>query len=189
VPLNPVRAHLIHGEQRLAHFRWSSYPRYLGPPRRPAWLRVDRWPGEHGVPQDSAAGRRYLAAALEARRPGEQAQEFKTVRRGWCSGDQTFRQELLRPMQGRRGAHHYGEEHFESDEAKALGIVEEELPRRGWEEEDLQARRQGDKHNVAIAARLRRETTMTLKWIAARLRMGSWNTVSNRLAAARQRKR
>jgi hypothetical protein len=29
---------------------------------------------------------------------------------------------------------------------------------------------------------------MTLKWIAERLAMGSWNNVSNRLAALRQKK-
>ena len=32
---------------------------------------------------------------------------------------------------------------------------------------------------TAQARRLRRETTMTLKWIAQRLQMGSWTYVSN----------
>ncbi len=35
-----------------------------------------------------------------------------------------------------------------------------------------------------IAARLRRETTMTLKWIGERLRMGNWTNASNLLRAA-----
>ena len=34
-----------------------------------------------------------------------------------------------------------------------------------------------------------RETTMTLKWVAERLVMGSWSNVSNRLAAARKKAR
>jgi len=34
---------------------------------------------------------------------------------------------------------------------------------------------------VRIARRLRGETTMTLKWIAQRLRMGSWTYVANNL--------
>jgi hypothetical protein len=67
--------------------------------------------------------------------------------------------------------------------------VEQELKRRGWKEQELKARRKGDKNKVSIAARLRRETTMTLKWIADHLEMGSWNNVSNRLAALRSRKR
>jgi len=46
-------------------------------------------------------------------------------------------------------------------------------------------------HNVkiALAQRLRKETTMSLKWIALRLQMGSWSYVSNLLAANRGRRR
>jgi hypothetical protein len=42
----------------------------------------------------------------------------------------------------------------------------------------------GDPEKVKIALRLRRESIMTLKWIARRLRMGSWTHVSNCLAEA-----
>ena len=94
----------------------------------------------------------------------------------------------VKPGAARCRANHYGEEHFESDEAKVLGIVAAELRRRGWKEEELPARARSDKHKVAIAARLRRETTMTLKWSAQRLAMGSWNNVSNLLADKRRRK-
>lgn len=44
----------------------------------------------------------------------------------------------------------------------------------------LPERRKGDGGKVAVALRLRRETTMTLSWIAARLRMGT-NVASPRL--------
>ena len=37
----------------------------------------------------------------------------------------------------------------------------------------------GDSRKVALARRLRRETTMTLKWIAQHLHMGGWTYVSN----------
>jgi len=75
------------------------------------------------------------------------------------------------------------------DEAKALAILEQELKCRKWKEEELKARRKGDKNKLAIAARLRKETTMTLKWIAEHLVMGSWSNVSNLLAAKCNRKR
>ncbi len=190
VHLNPVRAKMIRPEQKLAMYRWSSYRCYLmSPRRRDGWLRVDRLLGGHGVPRDSSAGRKHFAAAMEARRQSEEAQEFKEVRRGWCLGDKAFRKELLSQMQGRRGPEHYGAERFESDEAKALAIVEQELKRRKWKEEELKARRKGDKNTVAIAALLRKDTTMTLKWIAQHLVMGSWNNVSNLLAANRKQKR
>ena len=87
-------------------------------------------------------------------------------------------------MQEKRGANHYGEERFETDEAKALRIMADELRRRGWDEEALRRRSKSSRDKVKIAARLRRETTMTLKWIAERLAMGTWNNVSNLLAVA-----
>ena len=74
-----------------------------------------------------------------------------------------------------------------SDEAKALRTLAEELGHRRWNEEDLRRRRKGDKEKARIAAQLRRETTMSLKWIAERPAMGSWNNVSNLLGAARKR--
>jgi hypothetical protein len=43
--------------------------------------------------------------------------------------------------------------------------------------------------NFVNFQRLRRETTMSLKWIALRLQMGSWSYVFNLLAANRGRKR
>jgi len=48
--------------------------------------------------------------------------------------------------------------------------VAEELKRQGWGEEDLVCRRRNDPVKLDLAARLRRETTMTLKWMAQRLR-------------------
>jgi hypothetical protein len=47
----------------------------------------------------------------------------------------------------------------------------------------LKARRKGDKEKVALARKLRAETTMSLKWIANRLEMGSWTYVFNLLNA------
>ena len=81
----------------------------------------------------------------------------------------------------RVGASHYGSERQESGEQKAERTVMEEMKRLDWEKSDLQRRRKGDKGKVAMARRLRKETTMSLKWIAQRLQMGSWTYVSNLL--------
>ena len=51
----------------------------------------------------------------------------------------------------------------------------------GWTEAGLSQRAKGDRGKVALARRLRAETTMTLAWIARRLQMGSWTYVSNLL--------
>ncbi len=174
VHLNPVRAKLLSDEQALSDYRWSSYPHYLqAPSRRPVWLSVGRLFGEWAVPSDSTAGRRQFAAQMEARRAGEREQEFKALRRGWCLGDKQFRKELLAQMNERRGEWHYGEELQESAQAKAEELIRVELERKGWAERDLRNRRKGDGFKVRLAKRLRAQTTVTMKWIAERLAMGS----------------
>ena len=145
------------------------------------WLRVDRLLGETGIPADRPAGRREFARRMELRRLEDQPEAWKKVRRGWCLGDETFRQELLGQMAGKAGASHDGEEVRESAEAKAERIVAEELGRLGWPEAELAAQRKGDRRKVRMARRLRAETTMTLQWIADRLKMGASTHVSNRL--------
>ena len=160
--------------QPLKSFAWSSWPAYLRvPSKRPAWLRVDRLLGEYGLPRDSLAGRQRLEQALEERRGAEEDEEFKLIRRGWCLGEETFRQELLAQMSERIGAEHYGEERAATQETKAEGIIAEERKRRKWKAAELRARRKGDPEKVALAARLRSETTLTVEWIAERLEMGT----------------
>ena len=89
-------------------------------------------------------------------------------------GEDTLKQELLGQMSARVGEHHYAEERQECGEARAQGIIAGELKRLGWTDGELKQRRKGDPGKVRIAWRLRRETTMTLKWIAAELEMGAW---------------
>ena len=188
VHLNPVRAKLLKPEQALKDYVWSSYGQYLrSPGKRWPWLRVDRLFGEMRIPKDSAAGRRQFELMMEERRrqEGVEQTEWKSIRRGWCLGDRQFKRELLEQMNERLGEHHDGPEKQESAEQHAEGLVAEELRRRKWEEEDLPRRRKGDRDKVKIALRLRRETTMTLKWIAQRLDMGTWTNVANCLAKAK----
>ena len=174
VHLNAARAKAVSVEQALKSFAWSSWPAYLlAPSKRPAWLRVDRLLGEWGIPKDSPAGRQRLEQALEERRGAEEGEEFKPIRRGWYLGEETFRQELLAQMSERVGAEHYGEERAETAAAMAEQIIAEELKRRRWREADLETKPKGDPRKVALAARLRTETTMTVGWIAERLGMGS----------------
>jgi hypothetical protein len=51
----------------------------------------------------------------------------------------------------------------------------------------LSERPKGDKAKVKLARQLREQTTMTLRWIADRLQMGSWTYVSNLLREQRQK--
>ena len=50
-----------------------------------------------------------------------------------------------------------------------------------WSAEQLRGRRKSDPQKIRVAARLRRETTMTLEWIADRLCMGAATHVASLL--------
>ena len=188
VHLNPARARLITAGQPLRAFVWSSFPEYLkAPTRRPPWLRVGRLFGEMGLPQDSRAARRQFELRMEERRSQEASDDWKKVRRGWCLGEESFRRELLAQMDGRMGEHHYGAERQESAEEKSERMVREGLKKAGWSEEDLGLRRKSDPVKIKLAAEVRRETTMTLKWIAERLQMGAWTHLNKRLYERRKK--
>ena len=70
----------------------------------------------------------------------------------------------------------------------------EQLARLGWKESDLAGRLKSELGKLAIAARLRRETTLPIKWIAARVKIGTskgarsvlnrWVHVQNKVATA-----
>ena len=75
--------------------------------------------------------------------------------------------------------HHYREEIGQSTEEKARRIIAEELAKMDWEEADLGRRRQGDVGKVRIARQLRRETTVSKRWVAKQLSMvGSVSNVA-----------
>ena len=183
VHLNPVRAKLLKVEQRLLEYPWSSFGFYLADPaHRPEWLRVDRLLGEHGIESESAEGRGQFERRMEARRRERtDGSEWQPIRRGWCFGSADFKARLLEQVEGRFGEHHSGEMKRESAEAKAERIIGEELRRLGWTERALAERAKSEPAKLAIAARLRRETTVTLPWISHRLHAGTWKSLNAKL--------
>ena len=111
---------------------------------------------------------------MEARRLEEaDEEELKSPRHGRCLGSEQFRQEMLERMDGKLGENHSGELHRETAEQEANRILSEELSRRGWTESDLSARRRSDPDKLAIAVRLRNETSLPVKWIGARVQIGT----------------
>jgi hypothetical protein len=138
-----------------------------------------------GLPQDSAAARQEFERRTEARRlePGQE-QALKALRRGWCLGSEDFKQQKLEEMDGQVGQHHFGEMRLEVAQAKAQRIIGEELRRLGWQEADLASHRKRDPSKLEIAVRLRKETTFSVKQIAARVHLGTPGSASVCLRAA-----
>jgi hypothetical protein len=148
-------------------------------------VRVDRLLGEHGLGPDTPAARQEFERRMEARRlePGDE-QGLKALRRGWLLGSEGFRQRMLEQIDGKIGEHHSGQLRLETAEAKAERIVAEELHRLNWKEADLLCRRKSNPVKLALAARLRRKTTLSIKAIAQRLDLGTSKSANLRLHAA-----
>ena len=70
---------------------------------------------------------------------------------------------------------------MEVAEAKAERIIREDLKRLGWKERNLIVERKSDAGKLAIAGRLRRETTLTIGKIALRLHLGSTKSANARI--------
>src|SRR2546422_997501 len=96
-----------------------------------------------------------------------------------------LKEQLLEQMGTELGRHHGGPEKRETDAQKAERIVGSELRKRHWTEQDLKEQRKTDARKVKLALRLRRETVMTLDWIAQRLHMGCRDTLANCLKGAK----
>ncbi len=178
-----MRAKLIPDDQPLNRYGWSSYPGYLKAQRAP-WLRVDRVLGEFGIPGDTRAGRRRFEQVMEKRRFEAEGEACQGLERGWCHGTPEFREELLAQVRGRIGPNHFGPERRESAEDRAAGLLRERLAELRMTAARFQSLPSNAAAKVELARRLRQETTMSLKWIARQMGIGSWKYLSNLLGRA-----
>lgn len=188
VHLNPVRAGLIAADGKLADYAWSSFPEYLKEPtQRPGWLRVDRLLGEMGIRRDDATGRREFQETMEARcRVEGHADEelWSGIRRGWRFGAEDFLERLMESgaAAGANREIHEGAAAAETMEEKARRLIVEFLGKRGTLLEELRTRSKGDALKIELAGELRKNTAMSMAWIANELHAGAPNSVWNALA-------
>ena len=113
-------------------------------------------------------------------------ESFRQIRRGWCFGDRTFREELKASMTEKMGPNHYGEERGETAEVRALGVFEEVLKEQGLCNNELDGLPKNHPKKLQVAMRLRAQTTMTASWIAEKLGMTSVGYLNRLLYLSRR---
>lgn len=202
VHLNPVRARLVKvGEgESVRDYPWSSVARgyALHPKERAVWQSCEQGLGALGW-KDSAEGRRKMIEHLDSRAKQEEAKRcgvpeipagrdrrLSELRKGWYWGGQSFHERMLSLIgkglektraRGYRSASEvkeYGEQAAEELLKEALGALKSE-------EEAIKTWPKGDIRKLALAALLRKRTTIPGSWIAERLKMGSAANVSQRV--------
>jgi putative transposase len=185
IHLNPARSGLIEiGQEKLKSYRWSSYRFYLTPPQCiPAWLERKRVMGAlHLRPEDRRGYENYLEGrvlelGLNAGRV-ELEKQWKELRRGWYVGGDRFatglRAKIERLVRGRQRESHSGAGKREHGEQAAEQLLQRGLALFELEEKDLARPPKVSAEKAALAQWLRERTTVSLRWLSARLNMGHY---------------
>jgi hypothetical protein len=186
IHLNPVRAHLVDLDGRLIDYRWSSYPLYAGCAGRPDWFEPRTVLGELGL-ADDVAGRRRYTERMRQRAETELA-DAKTaghdeLRRGWCLGQESFRERMLRLMDAAgekfcRQRDVDGAVRRSHGEAEARRLLEAGLQWLGLTVRELEGLPRGDARKLALARVIRERTAVPNAWIARELSLGHVSRVS-----------
>lgn len=190
IHLNPARAHGFDLEKgELTNYVWSSYPLYLRPSERPEWLTVD-WTLERLHFQDKPSGlagyRRYMQKrVLEiscSENPWDVDERWAKIRRGWCFGDDPFRNQMMNAldgvMEGKRRDSFVGDESKRHDRFEAERLLEKGLRQLKVYSVDLTALKKSDPRKKVIAWLLRRKTCVRNEWISEQLKMGRASKLS-----------
>ncbi len=185
IHLNPARARgFDFRKDKLESHVWSSYPGYVQARMRTGWLHVGEVLGRAGL-RDTVSGRHRYRQEMESRirdmgnsgEPWNAGGEWKGLRRGWCFGDEAFRDEMLGlltdVLEGKRRESFGGAALEAHDEAAAERLIAKGLAALGMTEEDLLATRMGGPAKYALAWLARRHTCVGNRWIRERLTMGT----------------
>jgi REP element-mobilizing transposase RayT len=190
IHLNPARAHCFDPkEQLLQDFKWSSYPLYLSPDLRPAWLDVDRLLGAHGL-ADGPSDLSHFEESIQARsilvsysnNPSEFDDAWSRIRRGWAFGDDDFKNALQERIGERLTGHHrssYSGVAIQThDIHKAERLLEGSLAQLNLSRSSLPNLKKSDPAKKVIAWYIRTQVSIRNQWISEQLHMGNPSNLS-----------
>ena len=189
IHLNPARAGLIEiGKQKLKSYLWSSYPWYLAPSSQvPVWLERERvTQALRFHPKDRRGYEVYLEGrvlelALKSGR-ADLEKKWKELRRGWYVGDDHFaaslRDQLDRSISRCWSESHSGDAKREHGEQTAERLLHRGLASLGLAARDLILLPKTSIEKAALAHWLRGRTTVSLRWLSARLEMGHYTNAN-----------
>jgi REP element-mobilizing transposase RayT len=198
IHLNPARARCFDLEAgKLSDFKFSSYPGYVRPSKRPEWLVVDRVLSCCGC-EDSVSGRTQYRKIMQKRvlellhsaHPALADAAWQNIRRGWVFGSDEFcsqmRDALERASRGRRRDSHSGGAAILHDEQAAEELLKQGLKEVGLRREELSYIKKSDDRKKVVAWLIRKNTSVRNEWVSNALKMGNLATVSRSVRAVDQ---
>jgi len=180
IHLNPVRAGIA-DVSTLGKYPWTSL--YWFPKRksRPAYLDC-RWMDYSDEFADTRGGWRQYASRLRLKAtddPEEIERLDRQMCRGWCLGGEDFRKSLATEFSRDRSAVRLEREDLAKlDSDRWAAALDQCLGRIGKSLGDAAGSKCSADWKLAVALKLKRETSVTNRWLAERLAMGSPKGVS-----------
>ncbi len=187
IHLNALRAGL-EKPQTLGSYRWSSLYHFPKRANRSEFMDCS-WLGHRDQISDTAGGwTRYknLLRMRVAEDPEEIASLEKEMNRGWCIGSEGFKRAIAADRLSKEGSARL--EHEELKEFNRLqweSYVLRALKMLGKTSADVSGGRFSEAWKLAIASKMKRETSVTNQWLSERLHMGVANGVSSNCGAYR----
>ncbi|MBM3857072.1 MAG: hypothetical protein FJ390_03820 [Verrucomicrobia bacterium] len=183
VHLNPAKAGLIGKGEFLEDYRWSSFRGYLQPPcHRFPWLRVDRLLGEYGIQEDNAVGRRKLSRLMNQRCHENEKLDDLTdqfIGRNWKLGTKDFLERLQEKIIALpKKENHISAECNETVKELGRRLIREKLKELKIKPTILKSLPLTHPAKIKIAAFLREQTTLPIKWIAHEINAGNPRTLA-----------
>jgi len=133
---------------------------------------------------------RVLELGMKAGRK-ELEEQWKALRRGWYLGNENFLAKLERwlggAVKGRKKESHSGAARAAHDEAEARRLLQVGLKSIKLNETELRMLPKNAPEKVALAWWLRSRTTVPLRWVAERLRMGHYTRVTQAVSRMNRR--
>ena len=111
--------------------------------------------------------------------------EWDLLRWGWRVGTKDFLSRLAEQFVIETGEHHSAQVRQEKEIEKVQRLISEKLSSAGWDRARLGREPKGHPMKIRIAQEIREQSTMSMKWIAAELSIGSWTYLNKLLRRER----
>jgi putative transposase len=184
IHLNPVRANICSMAQ-LADWQWSSLTWITHPKSRRPWFSAEAALNHAGNLADTTTGRsKYLEYLdwLQEDEPTQKAFKFDTMSTGWAIGSTEFKKDLVAEHRDAMAALKRGDrEAAELAEAVRQDALAAALRQMRKGRVDLLREGKSEPWKVALAAALKRQTTVTNRWLGENLHLGALHEVSRKI--------
>ena len=188
IHLNACRAGLEKVET-LGGYRWSSLYHFPKHGSRPDFMDCSWFDHREGLSDSSGGWMRYknLLRMRVTEKTEAIAHLEKEMNRGWCIGSDGFKRSMAADFLKNKGATRLQHEELkEFNKLQWESFVLGALKAVRKTQADVVASRYSEAWKLAIASKMKRETSVTNQWLSERLKMGVANGVSSNCGTYRR---